>query len=240
MESTENTGAASPENKDASAVAAPAAAPVAAPVAPEAAPAAQAEPAAKPEQDEGGLLRAFQKFMRQSMGFETAKPADIGEQIKVAFSGDDLTLAETLAKETGADSLRAVQLAVEFRKERDRLSSESAAAADSAKALEAEKGTLTAKVDELTAAATAAATEIASLKEKLAAAERAKADAEKAFTDLKGSGYSGNLNTGAPGAGVTTKSNPWLKGQINLTQQHKITQSDPELAKSLKLAAGVK
>lgn len=68
---------------------------------------------------------------------------------------------------------------------------------------------------------------------------------EKAFTAAVESGINERLKgNGAPGGGngskVTGQVNPWKKETFNLTEQGRILRENPELAKQLKVAAGIK
>ena len=59
-----------------------------------------------------------------------------------------------------------------------------------------------------------------------------KAEVDKRFKD---GGY-----TPAKGTNLNGGVNPWAEGQKNLTEQMKIEMTNPELAKQLQAAAGVK
>lgn len=68
---------------------------------------------------------------------------------------------------------------------------------------------------------------------------------EKAFREAVEAGVNERLKSGAPGGGAGSKGgsgqvNPWKKETFNLTEQGRITRDNPELAKQLKAAAGVK
>lgn len=57
---------------------------------------------------------------------------------------------------------------------------------------------------------------------------------------FKGSGAAGSGAAGGSGGGNQPVKNPWMKGQINVTEQGRILREKPELASKLKQAAGVK
>jgi hypothetical protein len=66
-----------------------------------------------------------------------------------------------------------------------------------------------------------------------------KADPDfSALFEGSGTSGSGSKPNGSAGGGGSTQNNPWAKGSINLTEQMKITSSNPALAQKLRSQAG--
>ena len=68
---------------------------------------------------------------------------------------------------------------------------------------------------------------------------------EKSFKEAVEAGINERLRrSGAPGGagggGTNSQANPWKKETFNLTEQGRILRENPELAKQLKVAAGIK